>query len=199
MKQKPFFTCLSLLLLAAALSVAAQTQTQMTQSPGKLVVSGTTSMEATVQDIDYANRIVTLQGPQGNTVRVKVGEDAPNFNQLKKGDRVKADYYQSTALSLRKPGEAAPPSGEKTEVLVQPAQGQGQGPKRVMVNTRQVTATVQDVDYKNRIVSLKGPEGNIVQLKAGDNVQNLERIKRGDRVVATFTDALGISVSREQS
>ncbi len=196
MKRNAYFTCLLFSLLAMALPAMAQTESD--QSPNRgVVVSKTATLEATVQDIDYKNRLVTLKGPQGNTVRVKVGEDRPNFNQLKKGDRVRVQYYESTALSLQKPGEEAM-SGAGQQVYVEPGQGRERGPSRVMVNTSQITATVQDIDHQNRTVTLKGPEGNTVELQVDQRVKNFDQLKKGDQVVATFTDAVGISVLPKQ-
>ena len=161
-----------------------------------MTFSQTANVEATIQDIDYKNRVVTLKDPQGNIAQVEVGKDAPNFNQLKKGDKVRAQYYQSTALSIRKPGEPAT-SGEQEQVRTVPAHGQ-RGPSRTMVSTRQITATVQDIDRQNRIVTLKGPDGNTVQVKVDEGVKGFDQLKPGDQVVATYTDALALSVTREQ-
>lgn len=204
MKQNAFLAGSLALLLAAAAPVVAQTGSSQQpgssqpgggRAPRTVVVSEATSVIATVEKIDRKNREVTLKGPKGNTVQVKVGENAPYFDKLKKGDRIKADYYESTALSLRKQGELAP-TGEESRVFVQPAQP-GQGPKRTMINTKQVTATVQSIDYQNRLVTLKGPEGNLVTLKVDPSVQNFNQVKQGDQVVATFTEALALSLAPE--
>ena len=193
MKRKTFFIVLSAALLAPALPGTAATETN--RQPGGVTFSQTADVTATIQDIDYKNRIVTLKDPQGNVAQVEVGEDAPNFNQLKKGDRVRARYYQSTALALRKPGEV-PTSREESQVRVVPGQGQT-GPSRTMVHTRQITGTVQDIDRKNRTVTLKGPEGNTVQLKVDESLKGFDKLKLGDQIVATFTDALALSVARD--
>jgi hypothetical protein len=43
-----------------------------------------------------------------------------------------------------------------------------------------VTAQVQAVDLAKRIVTLKGPEGNVFDVKVGDEVRNLPQVKVGD-------------------
>jgi hypothetical protein len=202
MKPSLFSTCLLFTLFAAAINLRAQPdpqsdpRTDTNQPPRKVVVSASTSAEATIQDIDRKNRVVTLKGDDGNTVRIKVGEDAPNFDQLKKGDRVRAEYYESTALSLRKAGEPAENAAGR-QIITERGEN-GRGPTRLVVNTSTLTATVQDVDQKNRMVTLKGPDGKTVKLKADERVQNFDQIKPGDQVVATFTDAMGISVVPEK-
>ena len=72
----------------------------------------------------------------------------------------------------------------------------GQKPGGLAVQTMQKSATVEDIDYSTREVKLKGPDGNIVKVKAGDKVKRLEDVKKGDRIVATYTEALAISVAK---
>jgi hypothetical protein len=214
LKSNLFSTCLVITLLAAAIHLRAQTDNQSgnqpdkqkqnqsdsesdtNKPPRKVVVAQAASAEATIQDIDRKDRVVTLKGDDGNTVRIKIGEDAPNFDQLKKGDRVKADYYESTALSLQKAGEPIENAAGR-QVITERGEN-GRGPTRLVVNTSTLTATVQDVDQKDRMVTLKGPDGKTVKLKADEHVRNFNDIKKGDQVVATFTDAMGISVVQEK-
>ena len=59
--------------------------------------------------------------------------------------------------------------------------------------TATVTATVTAIDKKKGTVTLKGPEGNLVTAKAEDP-KNLDKIKVGDELLITITEALAISV-----
>src|SRR3974390_2562934 len=61
------------------------------------------SITATVTDIDYTNREVTLKGPLGNEVTFVADQRIKRFNEFKVGDLVEADYYVSVAGELRKP------------------------------------------------------------------------------------------------
>jgi hypothetical protein len=60
---------------------------------------------------------------------------------------------------------------------------------------RQITvlADVVAVDNDNRLVTLRGPEGNMVDLKVPDPEQ-LKLIKKGDQVRAVYTEALAVAV-----
>ena len=49
-------------------------------------------------------------------------------------------------------------------------------------------ATVKSVDMKTRMVTLVGPQGETMTMKAGDQVQNLAQVKPGDVVVARYYD-----------
>ena len=44
-------------------------------------------------------------------------------------------------------------------------------------------------------LTLKGPEGNVVRVKVMDP-KNLEKVKVGDKLFITYTEALAISVER---
>ena len=58
---------------------------------------------ATVEDINYKTRTVTLKGPQGGTVTLAVHESAKKFNQVKKGDQVVARVTEAVVMAIRKP------------------------------------------------------------------------------------------------
>src|SRR5581483_61493 len=193
MKRGVLLICIPLSLLAAKLS--AQMATDTNQAPQTVVFSQMTTAEATVQSINHEKRTAVLKGDDGETFNFKATPDMTNFDQVKKGDRVKVQYYESTALSLAKPGEEVT-SGQQQQVWAQPAQGV-QGPSRTMVDTTRIVATVEQIDREHRIVALKGPQGNTVHVKVDPSMQGFDRLKEGDRVVATFTDALGVSVMRE--
>ena len=51
-------------------------------------------------------------------------------------------------------------------------------------------AEVTAIDYKTREVSLKGPQGNIVTITAGDHIERLADIKVGDSIVTTYIASL---------
>ena len=59
-----------------------------------------------------------------------------------------------------------------------------------------VTAIVQAVDKANRLVTLKGPEGNIVVVQAGPEVKNFDQIKAGDEVAARYMEALTLTLKK---
>jgi Cu/Ag efflux protein CusF len=62
------------------------------------------------------------------------------------------------------------------------------------VKVATVTATVQAIDLEKRIVTLKGPEGNVFDLHAGDEVRNLPQVKVGDVVVTKYYESVAIDV-----
>jgi Cu/Ag efflux protein CusF len=123
---------------------------------------------------------------------ITVGEQVKNLPQVQVGDKVVVKYYEAIAFRVVPPGEATPGAGMTgAAATAQPGQ------KPAALGAREVTATVtvEAIDLKAGTATVKGPEGNSFTVKAQDK-KNLEKIKVGDRVEITYTEALGISVSK---
>ena len=56
-------------------------------------------------------------------------------------------------------------------------------------------ATVKSIDMKTRMVTLVGPRGETMTMKAGDQVQNLAQVKPGDVVVVRYHDSVAYVVA----
>jgi hypothetical protein len=160
-----------------------------TDRPGVVMAEGA-SITATVEAIDYDKRTVDLKGPNGNVVTLKVGPEAKNFNQVKVGDRVTARYLDSIAIQARKPNE--PPFAESA---VQVARKGEKQPGGVAVATSEMTAVVDDINYKMRTVTLRGPQQKTVTLKVDKDVKRFNEVKKGDEIVVRRTEALAIDVT----
>lgn len=65
-------------------------------------------------------------------------------------------------------------------------------PGGVYTKVESITATVTAIDYQSRQVSLQDPLGNQRTLHAGPNVQQLERVKVGDRVHANAAEETAV-------
>jgi Cu/Ag efflux protein CusF len=76
-------------------------------------------------------------------------------------------------------------------VSTAPATGQ---PKVLKENIKTVTATVESIDLKTRAVTLRGPEGKVMGVKAGEEVKNLPQVKVGDKVVATYYESIAARI-----
>jgi hypothetical protein len=163
-------------------------------APGA-VVAETNMVKATVEDIDQKSRTVVLKDSEGELHTMKVSEEVRNLDQVKKGDEVVAGYYYSTAISVHKAGEtpAAPAAGQAVI-----RSEKGQKPGGLVVQTARKIATVEDIDYTTREVKLKASDGSTMKIKAGDKVKRLEDVKKGDKIIATYTEALAISVSKSE-
>lgn len=161
------------------------------EKPG-IVVAELVEFRAKVDAVDYGKRLVTLTGPQGNTVVVKAGPEIRNLDQVKPGDQLVVKHYESVALFVRKSAE--PP--QVAEMAAVAVAAPGQKPEGVMVDTAELTAKVTAIDYAKRTVTLRGPEGRTRTIKVDPAVKRFQEIKAGDEVVVRHTEALAISVQR---
>jgi Cu/Ag efflux protein CusF len=65
-----------------------------------------------------------------------------------------------------------------------------------VLSSVQVTATVTKIDHKTREVTLKAANGHEESLIVDKAVQNLDKVKKGDVVTATYTEALAYEVRK---
>lgn len=66
--------------------------------------------------------------------------------------------------------------------------------KVTVAEAARVTASVEALDKAKRLITLKGPEGNIFVVQAGPAVKNFDQIKVGDLVVARYIEALTLEL-----
>jgi Cu/Ag efflux protein CusF len=181
---------LSFLVVLLAVSItAAETKTQ--DKPSAVAVQAT-SITATVEKIDYKTRTVVLKGPKGNIVEMQVGEEAKNFNQVKKGDKVTFDYFESVAIDVQKSKGEPLAKETKTITTAKP----GEKPGGTIKTTGVMTAIVKKINYQTREVSLKLAEGNTMSLTVGPQVKRLEDVHKGDEIVVQYTSTVTISVAK---
>jgi hypothetical protein len=181
---------MGVLVALAGLSLAPVARADDAAKMPSASVSKTTTMTATVTAIDIPGRIITLKGPKGNSATFHVGEAAKNFGQIKVGDTVVAKYYESYALKVTKPG--APAADAVTATAAAPV---GAMPAGAVVQSDSIKAKVTAIGKKKDWVTLVGPEGNSVTIKV-KNPKNLDGVKVGDDVEATYTQALAVAVDR---
>jgi hypothetical protein len=174
-------------------TLAAQDQPAATQAgdrpgalEGELVV-----ITATVKAIDKKNRVVTLQSSDGKEAKVKCGPEVRNFAQIRVGDEVKTSLLETVELFVT--GSDEPAAERVTGVDRAPL---GSKPGFAAVDAVEVKASVVAINYQTREVTLKGPEGKIIKVKAGPEVKRLNEVNVGDSVVARLTRAVSIEVSK---
>jgi hypothetical protein len=164
--------------------------TVVSSSPGKASVKTTVDLNATVTAVDKATRKITLKGSQGKTIDVVAGDDVRNFDQLRVGDNVSVRYQEALTLELRKTKGAVGATESGAVTRSQP----GERPGGTIGREVQVVAEVVDVNPSKSTISLKGPAGNVVDLKV-QNPDQFKVVKKGDLVDATYTEALAVAVT----
>ncbi len=164
------------------------------EKPGAVVEESVVSAAARVVAVDQKKRIVTLENAEGEEFDVEVGEQVKNLPQVKKGDDVVVTYYESVALTLKKPGEAKP--GIETADTLGTAKP-GAKPGGAAATQTTITATVVGLNKKKGTITLKGPRGKVVTITARDP-KRLEPVKVGDLIEAVYTEAIAISVEKPE-
>lgn len=150
------------------------------------------TVQALVESVDTTARTITLKMPDGAQRTVVLGPEVRNFDQIKAGDTVTARFVESLAVQVAKTNEA-PSASEKQTVELAP---KGEKPGMIAVDTAEMVASVQKIDYKKRLITLKGPEGNVRTFKVDKSAKKFKNIKKGDNVYIRFTQAVAISVDK---
>ena len=152
--------------------------------------SAAMTVRGTVEAIDKEKQTVTLKGPRRSlTLRVR---DPQKLEAIMVGDPVVGTYYESIMIELKKPGEATP--GMTTQQATATSKP-GETPAGAIAQQVTVTATITGIDKKAQTATIKGPEGDSVTVKARDP-KNLDKVKVGDKVEITYTEALVISLDK---
>ena len=64
------------------------------------------------------------------------------------------------------------------------------------ISSDEVKATVKSIDYKTREVTLREANGKEFSFVAGENVKNLNQVKKGDTITATYTEAVVFDIKK---
>ena len=92
------------------------------------------------------------------------------------------------AALVLSPAPAQQPAPGKAPVQIKDAEARLEAVK--------VTAVVTAVDQKNRIVTLRGPEGNEFSVLADAAVKNFPQIKVGDNLVVEYIQAVALDFQK---
>jgi Cu/Ag efflux protein CusF len=144
---------------------------------------------ATVERINPSTREVTLRRHDGSLLTVVAGDEVRNFDQIRVGDIVEAQITEAVAVAVE-------PANTRVRERRDEISGQralpGERPGAKTTHTVEIVATVQDVDPKAHMITIRGAS-QTVQLKVADAV-DLSRIKPGDHVRAVYIESISIRV-----
>jgi hypothetical protein len=117
-----------------------------------------------------------------------VADDVKTFPQIKVGDTITAKYYDSITVRKKEPGEPDVNTAKTGETPA--ASGK---PAGTVAKQRIITATVTAIDMKIPSITLNGPKGWTYSSRVADK-NALAKLKVGDKVDITWTEALLVSV-----
>ena len=92
-------------------------------------------------------------------------------------------------------GAIAKEKGEEKEGK-EKSEAKKEKPSGMKERTVEAVATVEAIDLDKRIVTLKGPKGNVFDLKVGEKARNLPQVKVGDQVKVKYYESLAFEVKK---
>lgn len=173
-------------------AAVAQTTAAVAKTEGGVGAAQLSKVRVKVISTDVAKREITIRHDDDGTVEtITVGKDVQRLDEVKVGDIVDIEHYESLTLALdKKPGAAPSAAGDTVDVRTEP----GELPGGVRVTKVTASAKVVGIDAKANKVTLIGPKGNLVDLDVAP--ETIAKLKMDDIVEAVYTQAFAVSVSR---
>lgn len=150
------------------------------------------TIHGTVTDVDKAEKLVTIQVPNGRKYTLKV-ENPHNLEAASVGARIVVRYYDAVSVRKKKAGESLPALSVNSGVVTARAGGV---PGAVAEEKVNAVVSVVQVDKANGTVTIKGADGSVETAKA-NNPKVLSHLKAGDDLVITASRATAISLDKE--
>jgi Cu/Ag efflux protein CusF len=174
-------------MMAAAALLSAP---RMAVAQSKEVTSEIKTETGVVEAIEAQSRSVTIRRPDGTVVTTVAGPNVKQFDAIKIGDKVKAQYYENLVIRVKAPGEPA------VDTDVKDATPSGQAlPGGTKARQRTLTCTITAIDMNTPSITFTSANGWKYSSKVRDK-SALAKVKVGDKVDLVWTDALLVSLER---
>ena len=147
--------------------------------------------EDEVLKTDPKTRTITFKNKEGESKFV-AGPEITNFAQIKKGDRVNVSYETAVAIELIKTKSTGIRSKVETSTVTNSKPNEK--PSEVIANTTTIIADIVGVDRDKKLVSVKGPSGNITTVTV-KNPALLADVAVGEQVKVVYFDAMAASIT----
>lgn len=147
--------------------------------------------EGEVLKVDTKSRTITFKNKEGESKFV-AGPEITNFAQIKKGDRVNVTYETAVAIELIKTKSTGIRSKVETNTVTNSKANEK--PSEVIANTTTIIADIVGVDREKKLVSVKGPSGNITTVTV-KNPALLADVSVGEQVKVVYFDAMAASIT----
>lgn len=166
--------------------------------------AGVISMVATVEDIDVTNQLVTVVGPNGNWVVVKVEPEHIELIELQ--ERITISYADEVAVALR--NADGPPIAAENPIEKLETRDMNMTPPTVEeqdwveatphgatdLTTIEISDTIAAINRHKRTITFAGTDGKTRTIVVGPQVQGFNQVEVGDRVVLLVTRAVAIDI-----
>jgi hypothetical protein len=169
--------------------------------------AGVITMTGTVEEIEVPERLITVVGPNGNTVVGVISPDVKDIKKIKLKDKVTIDYTQDVAVALRKSVE--PPDTKEEEMAESEEGGMDMNAPTVAeqdwvemtpsggasdLTTVEVTDTISAINRNKRTVTFAGTGGKTRTIYVPPTVQGFGSLEVGDMVVIEVTRASIVNI-----
>jgi hypothetical protein len=194
MKTKRSLAAVAAAVAAFTFAWPAQAQTSAAKPAQVMDLEGKmslTKVTAVVAAIDQKNRIVTLVGPEGNTFSVLVDDSVRNLPQVKVGDNLVVEYYESVMVDFQK-GDGIRMSTTFDDSARAKA---GKKPGAAAMSTVTLVSNIWSINAAKSTVLVRGPYGHFAEVKLKDPGM-LSGVKVGDQMKVTFTQAVAVAVTK---
>ncbi len=162
------------------------------EAPLRREDSAVAQIRARVTAVDQKKRLVTLADDAGGEATFEADAAVKNFAQVRVGDELVGALAESLVLELREPTAEERETGPSILEVLATAEP-GHKPAGEFVRQIRAVLTIEAIDKKAGTATLRGPAGNSRTIRARDP-KNLDLVKVGDPVVATYTEALRLEV-----
>ena len=154
--------------------------------------AATVQFSFSVEAVDAAKRLITLKGPQGNVGEFEVGDQVQRLAEIKAGDKINAEYTVAAVAELREP--TAEEKNAPTAEVTAGQRGTMEAPPAAAIGRAvRVVTTIDALDRASQSITVKGPEGNTVTVKAEDPAV-FDHLTVGQSIVVTFAEKLVLAV-----
>jgi hypothetical protein len=186
-------TQLKLHTIAASLLTAATLAGCASEPPEPAIRDAMIQKTATVESVHLPTRMVALRLEDGTTTSVQVGPTVQNLDQVQVGDQVVVSYYEGLAAQVKKPGEGVEGVEETGEVVTARP---GERPAGAVGATIRTTVKIESVDKSTDTVTFKRPDGltRSLAVESPEGKEFIRKLKPGDEVEVTYTEAIAIEV-----
>jgi hypothetical protein len=181
-------------LLAAALAWPAAAQEKMgaqKTEPKSVGSAQVSTITATVTAIDTAKRQLTVKDAQGNVDTIDVPDSVKRFSEIKVGDQITIRYTEALLMQVKKADQAAK-LGTVTDSGIE--RMKTDKPAAVVSQTTTATVEVEAVDTAMPSITVRTASGDLHTFHPSD-AKNIADVKKGDRIVITYKEALAMSVT----
>ncbi len=151
------------------------------------------TLEATVESIDHQARKVTLKNEEGESKTFTLDEDAGKLDAVDVGDMLTIQYLTAITIQVLGPNEVQVVS--KSDAIIAETKP-GEKPGALAATETSIVVTIETIDLENDLVTIKGEDGEL-ETVAPRHPENLKKVKVGDKVMITYTEAIGFSVTEK--